>query len=414
MEIQLPKLTKYQRDVFDWFGDPYKKGKTAVVKSIRQSGKSFLCQCVLVVVALNHSCTSIVVEPTLEQSRNMFKRLDKALTSTGLITSSNAQTLSIKLKNGSEILFKSTQQGDALRGYTCTGILVLDECAYLTDDDIYTLLPTVNANNASMLLCSTPFIPDGFFYKMYIEGMEGGNENIKSFDWSKEPETEKFLSNERKAFFKKTMSQQKYTTEILGEFLTSEGLLFKNFDKCVGEAEHSTQLYLGIDFAAGGEGDYTVLTVLNQNFEMVEVHRTNDLSPMEQVDWLYRTIEDLARKVPVRKIVGEKNSIGVIYIDALNQRLRNLGLHITEFVTSNDSKRQLIEGLQIAFENKGVTILNDPVLHNELRRYEAEINPQTKVIKYNGKGAHDDMVMSLALAYWGLKNNLGTYTYSFI
>lgn len=415
MEIRLPKLTSYQKAVVDWLGDPYCQGKTAVVKSIRQSGKSFLCQVVLISVALNHTCTSIVVEPTLEQSRNMYKHLDKALSAAKLIAKSNAQTLTIQTINGSEIIFKSTQQDDeALRGYTCTGVLVLDECAYLLDEQIYTILPMVNAKNASMLMCSTPFIPDGFFYKMYNEGIINPSDKLKSFDWSKEKETERFLTPERKEFFRKTMSPQKYQTEVLGEFLTSEGLLFAGFDECVKEPTHPTGLFIGIDFAAGDGGDYTVLTALNHLGEMYQQIRTNNLTPMQQVDWLYSNIENLARQAPIRRIVGEKNSIGVIYIDALNQRLKKLGLQITEFVTTNDSKRQLVESLQLAFQNKNIGIMSEPELFNELRRYEADVNPTTKTIRYNGKGAHDDMVMSLMLSWYGYKNNVGNYTYSFL
>ena len=417
MEIRLPKLTTYQKEVYEWFGDCYKTGKVAVIKSVRQSGKSFFCMIELIIMATQHpSTTSIVIEPTLEQCRNIFKNICKALDATGLIKNANAQTLNLELSNGSQILFRSTQQGDsALRGYTCSGILVLDECAYLSNDEIYTLLPLLNANNAPLLICSTPFTMEGYFYDMWMLGLDGSNSNVKSFDWAKEDEISRFLTDERKQFYKATMSPQKYTTEVMGDFLTNDGLLFKNIENCViNTPSQTTYIYIGIDFATGNDGDYTVMTVLNQNAEMVEQYRTNNLTPMQQVEWLYSLIEQLSHLYTIRKIVGEKNSIGAVYIDALNQRLSKIRTQITDFVTTNKSKQYLVTSLQIAFENEMIKILNKPILLNELRRYEAEININTKVIRYNGKGANDDCVMSLMFAYYAYKNNFGNYSISFL
>lgn len=415
MQVTLPKLTTYQKEVYDWLDDPYRAGKTAVVKSVRQSGKSFFACCVLTAMALQHTCTSIVVEPTLEQSRNIFKKIFKTLEANNLIKNANSQTLSIQVLNGSEIIFKSTQQGEsALRGYTVSGLLVLDEAAYLPDEQIYTLLPTIQTNNASLLVISTPFIPDGFFYRMYSAGMSSPTPTLKSFDWSCEDEVSRFLTDERKKFYKETMSPAKYQTEVLGEFLTSDGLLFAGFDKCIKGPGNTQSLFIGIDFASGGEGDYTVLTAMNQQQEMVEVIRTNNMTPTQQVDWLVSNIVRLKGMYPVKKILGEKNSIGVIYIDTINQQLRQYGLQISEWITSNESKRNLVESLQIGFANQGLAILDDPNLINELRHYEAEVNPTTKVIRYNGKGANDDMVMSLMLAYEASKKQFNNYSISFL
>ena len=98
----------------------------------------------------------------------MFKQIVKAVGKTGLIESANASTLEIVFKNGAEILFKSAQQGDALRGFTVTGILVIDEMAFIEDDIIDILMPLVDANNANILMVSTPLFTSGRFYEEYI------------------------------------------------------------------------------------------------------------------------------------------------------------------------------------------------------------------------------------------------------
>ena len=54
MHVILPKPTSYQQKVIDWLDDPYKAGKTAVVRSVRQSGKSILCTLLLIKCSLEH------------------------------------------------------------------------------------------------------------------------------------------------------------------------------------------------------------------------------------------------------------------------------------------------------------------------------------------------------------------------
>ena len=167
MQIVLPELTTYQREVWDWLKDPYKSGKVAVIKSVRQSGKTFFIMTEVLSVALSHVSTSAIYEPTLNLARNVYKSIYKALENTGLLKIANAQLLEIELTNGSTILFRSTEQMS--RGLTVSGILVLDEAAYEDNDAIYSILPLINANNAPMIIASTPFTMEGYYYEMYMK-----------------------------------------------------------------------------------------------------------------------------------------------------------------------------------------------------------------------------------------------------
>lgn len=414
MKITLPKLTGYQQEVYDYLDDGHYTGRMAVVKSVRQSGKSFLCMEVLLTYSLKKTGVSIYIAPTLDQSRKIYNDLTKALSNTGLIKSSNGQTLQIVLSNGSTIGFKSTAQKESLRGFTVSNILILDECAYLPDEEIYSVLPYVNAHNAPILICSTPFTMTGYFYYMYKDGLDDDIKNVKTFDWSQNPEIERFLTPERKAFYKSVMSKAKYTTEVMGEFLTDGGLLFANIDECTGDGstEQTEYCYVGIDFAtgAGGNNDFTVISVINEKGEQVAVYRTNNLSPMEQVDWMTRLITAKSEDFKIRTILAETNSIGAVYIDALNAKLQGIAPKITEWATTNKSKQDLVTQLQIALETKKITLFPHSVQADELRRYTAEINPNTKTIKYNGKGAHDDTVIALMLSWYAYNKTFGNYT----
>ena len=403
MEIVFPKLTQYQQDAYDWLEDPYKSGKIQVLKAIRQCGKTFYIQVELIQMAVKHPGTiSAVFEPTADIARKVYKSIQKALDPTGLIKSANAQLLEMELTNGSSILFRSSEAMN--RGLTITGLLVLDECAYLDDNGIYAILPLVNAHFAPIIIASSPFTMEGYFYDMYMKGLQD-NPRIKTFDWSKHPETKRFLPDEQKELYRQTMSRAKFTTEILGEFLTDGGLLFTNMDACLKEGEDTDVLYMGIDFGTGSDEDYTVLAVFNAHGDLIHIHRTNNITPMQQVEWLCELINGYRQKHSIRTILGEINSIGKVYADMMKSLLKPQV--ITDWVTTNKSKQDLVTTFQLALENGMIGLLNEPNLLNELRHYQAEINVKTKTVTYNGYKCHDDMVMATMLGYFAYKKGLG-------
>jgi hypothetical protein len=95
------------------------------------------------------------------------------------------------------------------------------------------------------------------------------------------------------------------------------------------------------------------------------------------------------------QIIAEQNSIGQPVIEQLTRD----GLRIQPFTTTSASKAQAIEALALAFERRDIRILNDPVLVGELVAYQAERLP-SGLLRYGAPGGgHDDMVMSLALAW---------------
>lgn len=412
MTLNFPKLTSYQQDAYDWFGDPYGTGKVLVLKSVRQSGKTFFIQVELAIMAFKHPKTlSIVYEPTLALARQVYKSMAKAFEEGGLIKNANGQLLEIEFTNGSSILFKSTEQ--VSRGLTVTGLLVLDECAYLVEDEIFSILPLISAHNAPLIIASTPFSCSGYYYEMYLRGLNGEDPLIKTFDWSKHPEVGRFLTEEKKEMYRQTMSRAKFTTEILGEFLTDGGLLFQGLNEVlINEAGDGPVVYCGIDFGTGSEKDYTVLSVIDNRGNMVELHRTNNLTPTQQVDWLCGLILDLKSRKEIKSILCEWNSIGSVYIDMMKKRL--IGLPIQNWVTTNKSKQDLVTMMQVAIENGYIHLLSNPNLIAEMLHYQADINIKTKVVTYNGaKGYNDDTVIATMLAYWAYKKGMGNFSISF-
>lgn len=255
---------------------------------------------------------------------------------------------------------------------------------------------------------STPFARQGYFFNLYTQGVNTPTDKVKAFDWANHPETSRFLTPERKEFYKKTMAKHLYNTEILGQFLTDDGILFQNIQEAVLDYKPTIdEVYIGIDFGTGNGGDYTVMSVMNKNSEQVNIYSTNKLSPMKQVEWLAELINQYSK---VNRIFAEVNSIGNVYIDALQSKIKH---KITKWVTTNKSKKDLVTQLQLAFENRTVKIQNNEELITELGAYEMQIT-KSGAISFNGRvGVHDDMVIATMLSYYAIHSNKGTYALKF-
>ena len=389
MEVIFPKLHKHQRVVYDAVIGDNGAGNIYVVKSKRQCGKSFVASLILIYFSLNRKDTiSMIVEPTLNQSRRIFKDIVKMLDGSGIIKNANQSLLSIDFINGSEIIFKSAEQYDAIRGYSVSGILIVDEGAFIVDDVYEILFPVRDAHNSPMLVISTPLFCDGYFYRLFK------SENCKAYDWC-DYDTSMFLSDEKLEQYRNTLSELKFRSEYLGLFITDGGYVFKNIAGCILSDSDITgdPVCVGIDWAVGNDGDDTVLSLLDVNANAVEFIRLNNMSPVEQIDTIVKTLNS---RPTLKKVVVEQNSIGNVYLDMLKHKYSRHSI-ITKFNTTNESKRRIIEQLSTAFQNENIHIQNDRELINQLQHYAVE--KTAKGYTYNGQGAHDDYVMSLAMAY---------------
>ena len=385
-----------------------------VAKSPRQIGKSLLIEMELLRHAMNYKgSVSICVSITFPNCSKIFKELEAGIADTGLMAQCDKQALEITLINGSKIIFKSAQQRESLRGYTIKrgGILAIDEAAYIPDEIFGTILPWTNVHHANTLIVSTPRIKQGTFYEYYTEGMNG-SKFIKSFDLSKF-DTSEMLSPEKVELYRRKMSKRQFLTEILGEFSDSGAGVF-DISKDIWLKEpvtNYTDISIGIDWATGSGNDDTVISGFDLSGRQVMLHRTNQLSPTEQIDWIVDIINRIDRR-RIRKIVCERNSIGTVYLDLLKKRLP--GYPIVEFVTSNSSKRDIIERLISRVDNETIKLINDKEQYLQFGGYALEIT-SSGAVTYNGlPGVHDDIVLADAFAIRGITElESSTYAISF-
>lgn len=390
-------------------------GKRVVTLSSRQKGKTFMIANLLLFYALNHKNQKcFCVSPTLKQSKSIYNTIYDAIERTNLIKKANAADYEIKFINGSTIYFKSAEQKEALRGYTAD-FLCIDECCFISDDIFYIIAPWVDARKAPVLMVSTPFIKEGFFWNFYNYGLEGIN-NTVTINWSDEQfkeDIEKILPPDKLEEYRRVLPKNQFKTEYLGEWLDNEGVVFDNFKNCFMDKSLNTydQLYVGIDWASGVDGDETVVSIVNGKGEQVFVDGWNSLNTTQTIDRIMTIVQPHLNQIVT--ITTETNSIGKPYTDLLTERMPvNQRNKVIGFTTSNTSKADLVSDLQVAFEQNKITILDDEKQTRQLAIYSAEYNPKTKTVTYNApRGLHDDRVMSLMLSYHGYKERQSTGVY---
>jgi len=392
-KIILPRLETWQDDVYQSVTGQLGSGKRFIVKSSRQKGKTFLLKVLLLDYVFKYpKSINCVIEPISSQCRRVFSELVESLENTGLLKSSNASDLVIKFKNGSEINFKSGESKKGVRGLTCTGLLVLDEAAYLDDDIIQIILPLVNVHKAPILVTSTPCFAEGWFYNQYIKE----SSNILQFDWSSDKyDFSKYISEEMIEEYRQEYTPQKFKTEILGEFISDSGFVFQNFKDCIVEPADKTPVYAGIDFGTGSSGDSTFVIFMNQYRQIIDIWSTNTLSPTEQINIIGQMINE---RPTLKKVLAESNSIGSVYFDAIKAILKNKQI-FEKFYTSNESKKEVVEDLIIAFNKHEIGILDHPQLIKQLSYFDIQKTKTGYTYNNSNNSIHDDAVIALCLAY---------------
>lgn len=406
--INFPKMYSWQKEVIDKVisDSEHPNNQNYVICSPRQVGKSFLLQSILSYFVIAKPCSCVLIEPTFNQCRKVYKSMYKMLYRNSLIKSASGSTFDIELTNGSEINFRSAMQKDSLRGLTVSGILILDEAAYISDDVYEIVQPFTNVHRSPTIMVSTPVAKSGFFWNAFNDRTN----NV--YYWNRTNyDMTPMMPDELVSRYQRIMTPAKFKTEVLGQFLDGESMVFGDFKSCIYDKgiTDTNPIYGGIDFATGSGNDSTVLTLINKSKEVTQIFSTNNLSPQEQIDWIAEILNQYPTLV---QVLGEKNSIGAVYLDAIRRKLDRKAI-LKPFNTTNDSKRKIIDSLTLAFQNRDILIPNDKDLINQLSYYTMTISNTGKLVFNNAMDSiHDDYVMSLAIAYSNFCT-AGTGTFSF-
>lgn len=407
---------QHQRAVHNYLDRGYRSGKIYVVKSRRQVGKSIMVEQELLRYAITYNNTvSACVCPTLNQARKMFQDIIGCIIDSGVVLKKNETLLEIDLINNSKIFFKSAEQKDSLRGYTISGLLCVDECSFISDEVFYgLLLAWTNVHKAPILLTSTPKFKQGFYWNYWVLGLDENQKDVISIDFNKY-DTSALLSPEKLEQYRTMLPKGQFLTEYMGEFLDSQSIVFGDFKECISnkEIKDYRELYIGIDWGSGVGSDSTVVSALNERCEQVFMLRFNNKRAVEQVDYIKQYLQPYIKKIKL--IVAECNGVGQPLVDSLKIAFDGK-VKIEEFATTNASKIKIINQLQVAFEQRQITILDEVQQTNELSMYEAKVGTNGTITYNAPTGCNDDCVIALMLSLEAKRktNKTGNYNISFV
>ena len=135
----------------------------------RRFGKSFLSIAELLRASTEKPGVYFYLAPTYRQAKEIAWAQTKTLVPTQWIKKKNESDLAIDLLNGSRIELKGSENADALRGRSLSGV-VMDESAYISDAVWAPVIrPSLADKQGWALMITTPPISGctGWFYELY-------------------------------------------------------------------------------------------------------------------------------------------------------------------------------------------------------------------------------------------------------
>lgn len=303
----------------------------------------------------------------------------------------------LKTPKGSWIKCKSTENPTGLLGEELD-LIIVDEAARIQRKIWETyIFPTTASRKGKSIFISTPF-GKNWFYEQWMMGRAGA-----STAGANQSGSFRFHSIDNPSFPKEEWERARiklpenvFKQEYLAEFLDDAAAVFRGIKDIVGpcleDAREGHRYIMGVDLAK--YRDFTVLTVIDViTHNVVYWDRFNILAYGLQK----ARIIEVAKRYHAR-IVIDSTGVG----DPISEDIQREGIIVDDFKFTNKSKEQLVQKLSLFIEQKAITIPANDTLIDELETFGYELTDSGH-IKYGAPaGLHDDAVVSLGLAVWGL------------
>ena len=319
----------------------------------------------------------------------------------------------ITLTNGNSVLERSV--GSQIRGLHPQEIIIDDPLKEfslvgiqrVTDWFFGDMIPTLH-HTASLRMIGTPFTYTDIFSQLE-ENPAYTVRKYPCFDSMNTPLWPARWDHDALMQRKAEIGSLKFTREYLCIPVSTGTALFtqtyledaKNRDailKLGHRKDKGYKYYVGVDPAISTDGDYNVIMVLEvddeKNKTIVHVDRAKNVQFRENIDKLRLIGKIFEPEV----VLYETNT----FAKAFTQELRSVSdLNVRDFDTTRRKKQEIILSLQMNFENAKIHL---PYGDNNSRRMTSALIEELSMFsitesgKFEGVGAHDDLVMALALA----------------
>lgn len=389
------QLSNTQKELLELINN----NKITVANISRQQGKSVLMKLLASQWLFEKNKTISYIVPQLKLGKKFFKDLVSVLPKE-LLTTANASDLVIESITGSSLWFYSAEQGDRIRG-TTNDYLIIDEAAFLKNsiDFYYSVLqPTTKVRGKKIVFVSTPNGTNNLFYEMATLAKKNKWGYIEKTVYD-----DSFCADIEE--IKRTTPDIIFRQEYLCQFIEGATSFFTNYHQCYIEDmifDWSKTLWAGIDWSSTGK-DKTVIVFINSEGQIQKYNIEGDL------DSKYKELASIINMRKPRGIYAETNSIGEVMLNELNKQIKKKAVG---FLTTNDSKAEIIGELAVALERGNLTY-NDKEIDKQLGVFGYNIT-KTNKLSFSGVGEHDDAIMALAFALKAKKDFSSKSSYTFI
>jgi|WetSurMetagenome_2_1015567.scaffolds.fasta_scaffold00223_20 phage FluMu gp28-like protein len=379
----------------DVFNDP---ARFKILICGRRWGKSTLAAYIVLIAALSKkNGTYFLVSPTYSQT-SIIWRMIKKIIPMNLVEKIMEGDKYIQFKNGSLIFAKSGDSPDALRGEGLDGV-VLDEAAMLKREVWeQAIRPALADKEGWAVFISTPK-GRNYLFNLYLKGKNDQTGRYKSFKYTSYDNP--FVKKEELDEMILGLPELEYRQEIMADFIEGSGTVFKHYGDviadCLEEPIQGEYYYIGVDL--GRHEDFTVITVGKlSDSRIVYMERFN------KTDWNFikERIEDVYEKYLKGVVFIDSTGMGDPIYEDLSTKINIVSIKFTQ-----QMKYALINNLAIMIEQRRILLPNDPQLIEEFEAYTYKMMPSGTIQYGAPSGFHDDIVISVALAAYGL--NAGGY-----
>lgn len=384
--IELPRLHPAQHHIVT------QAGRFNVICAGRRIGKTILGIDRLIQTAL-YGKPGAWMSPTYRMLTEVWRSVKASLLP--LITRVSEQHHRIELITGGIVEMWSLEHADTIRGRKYQRVII-DEAAMVRDlAEAWqqVIRPTLTDMVGDAWLLSTPK-GRGFFWECFQRGQTDTEHEWRC--WQLPTSANPHIAPAEIEAMRRELPERVYMQEIEAQFLDSGGGVFQRVLEAATAEPLDVPLpdrsyVMGVDWARSG--DYTCFIVLDTAGTMVYLDHFTDIAfdiQIGRLRKLYDRFQPLA-------ILAEENSLGMPLVEQLARE----GYPIRGMRTTNASKAAWIDALALAFEQQHIAILNHPRLIDELLAFE-RTTLSSGVPRYAApKGAHDDLVMALAIAWQG-------------
>jgi len=346
----------------------------------------------------------LIISPWQRQSSDMFKIIKDFIYSNKILKASlrrHTETC-IELNNNSIVHSLPTgTTGAAIRGKHAD-LIILEEASYIKDEIVNrVIMQELIAKSGTLIKIGTPWIKNHFYYS-FVKDPDYFKSHCTSYD---APHTDKKAIDREK----EKLNALDFRREYLAEFVDSAYLIFppELIEPCIAEEDYPSinagvgEFYCGCDFGKLQDKSCIIVVEKTKEGKLKLVHwksfrGQNYSKVIRHLEFLHSSFNRIIKFVVDKTSVGERPC----------EELIAAGLPIQGIMFSSQSKTNIIGNLRLQFENQNLILPKHRPMLGEISSYEYKELESGRVKFSAPKKRHDDWVIALALAVWGIKTNI--------